>query len=166
MSKRFVFQNYWWLAFAVVVAAIAVVVKSGATDRGSLIATTLGTALSSCYFVQKQKLDELRLFNELFTNFNCRYDTMNAKLEDILAANGTIDAEPKKILVDYFNLCAEEYLFFKEGYIHPKVWQSWCRGMLYYLRNDRIRKIWDEEMISGSYYGLTVDTIEQGTAER
>jgi len=163
-ARRFLFQNYWWIAFAVIVVAIAVVLKSGATDRGGLIATTVGTALTFCYFVQKQKLDELRLFNELFTNFNRRYDAMNTKLEHIHAGMEMTDAELKIILSDYFNLCAEEFLFAKEGYVHAEVWQSWCRGMLYYLGSDRIRRTWDLEMISESYYGLTMGEIERGAA--
>jgi hypothetical protein len=89
---------------------------------------------------------------------------MNGRLEDICTGNSVDGTELKKALMDYFNLCAEEYLFFKEGYIHPQVWQSWCRGMLYYLRNSRIRQVWNEEMISDSYYGLTLLVIEQGAA--
>jgi hypothetical protein len=166
MDKHFVFRNYWWIAGAVVVAAIAVIVTSGAPGRESLIATTLATALGFCYFVQKQKLDELRLFKDLFTDFNRRYDAMNAKLEDIRAGDRRIDSEPRSTLVDYFNLCAEEYLFFKEGYIHRGVWSSWCRGMVYYLRDDRIRQVWNAEMASDSHYGLTLNTIEQDASKR
>ena len=158
-GKHFVYRNYWWIAVFVAAAAIIVVVRYGPPDRGSLIATTLGTTLTFCYFVQKQSLDELKLFNDLFTSFNRRYNAMNAKLEDIYAGKEMSDVELKKALVAYFNLCAEEYLFVEEGYIHSKVWESWCCGMVYYLGNDRIRKVWDEEMKSSSYYGLTLDTV-------
>ena len=147
------------------VAAIVVIVVSGAPGRVGLIGTTLGTALAFCYFVQKQKLDELRLFKDLFTDFNRRYDEMNEKLEDIRAGNKQNDSELRTILVDYFNLCAEEYLFFKEGYIHREAWWSWCRGMAHYLRDDVIRRVWNEEMTSDSYYGLTLHIIEQGAAK-
>ena len=67
--------------------------------------------------------------------------------------------------MEYFNLCAEEYLFFKEGYIHPEAWQSWCRGMVCYLQDDGIRGAWNEEMTLGSYYDLTLRAIEQGAAK-
>lgn len=165
MAKRFVFKNYWWIAFVVATAAIALVVTLGAPDRGSLIASTLATTLTFCYFVQKQKLDELKLFNDLFTAFNKRYDEMNAKLEEIRGGEEMDDTRLKRTLVGYFNLCAEEYLFFKEGYIHSEVWQSWCRGMLYYLQIDFIRSIWDEEMVSASYYGLTFQVVKKGSGQ-
>ncbi len=73
--------------------------------------TTLGAVLGFCFIVQKQKLEELRLFRDLFTDFNCRYDEMNEKLENILTGNQIEDSKLRKTLVDYFNLCAEEYLF-------------------------------------------------------
>jgi hypothetical protein len=77
-GKRFLFKNCLCIEFMVTVASVVVVVKSGAQDRGSLIASTPATTLTFCYFVQKQKLDELKLFNDLFTTFNKRYDEMNA----------------------------------------------------------------------------------------
>jgi hypothetical protein len=160
-GQNFMFRNYWWIASAVATVAIALVVKLRIPNRESLIASALGTALVFCYFVQKQKLDELRLFNDLFSAFNKRYDEMNAKLEEIHNGKEISEAELKKTLVDYFNLCAEEYLFFDEGYIHPKVWQSWCSGMLYYLQNERIKQVWKQEVKLGSYYGLTYDVIEK-----
>ena len=162
MGKRFVFKHYVWIAIAVAAAGIALVVTLRVPNRESLIASTLGTALAFCYFVQKQKLDELKLFNDLFSAFNNRYEVLSTKLEEIYEGEETSDTELKKTLVSYFNLCGEEYLFFDEGYIHPNVWKSWCRGMLYYLRRDRIRGAWDTEVVSGSYYGLTMDEIEQG----
>jgi hypothetical protein len=163
-AKRFVFKKYLWIAFVVTVASVVVVVKSGAQDRGSLIASTLAATLTFCYFVQKQKLDELKLFNDLFIAFNKRYNEMNAKLEEIYQGKEVGETELKQGLVGYFNLCGEEYLFFDEGYIHPKAWQSWCAGMLYYLQDERIRQFWNQEAKLGSYYGLTYNVIEKFAA--
>jgi hypothetical protein len=164
MDKYFVFRNYSWIAGAVASAAIVVIVISGASGREGLIASTLGAALGFCYFAQKQKLEELRLFKELFTEFNRRYDEMNDRLADIRKGNRHDEARAQKALVDYFNLCAEEHLFFEEGFIHRAAWRSWCRGMLYYLEDDGIRQVWDEEVGSDSYYGLTAQTIRDGAA--
>jgi hypothetical protein len=162
MNKVFIFRNYWWIAFTTSVIASAVVVESNAHDRAGLIGATVGTALGFCYFVQKQKLDELTLFKSLFTEFNNRYDKMNERLEDIRLGNQTNDSDVRKTLVGYFNLCAEEYLFYQEGFIHQAVWRSWCMGMLYYLTNERIQEIWDDEVRQDSYYGLTKGIIKAG----
>src|SRR5436190_2837771 len=39
--------------------------------------------------------------------------------------------------IDYFNLCAEEFLFQRLGYIYDEVWTSWRNGMLQYGRDPR-----------------------------
>jgi hypothetical protein len=44
------------------------------------IATVVGSLLSVAYFLQKQKLEELRLFREIFKDCNLRYDEMNDEL--------------------------------------------------------------------------------------
>jgi hypothetical protein len=105
----------------------------------------------------------LNLFKELFAEFNRRHDEMNRKLEQIRLGDANEDIGT---LVGYFNLCGEEYLFFREGYIYPEVWQAWCRGMLWYLRDDGIRTLWDDQMTLGSYYGLTFQVIEEGARDR
>jgi hypothetical protein len=164
MRKDYVFQNYWWMAAVVAAIAIVVIVLSKAPERGGLIGTTIGTALAFCYFAQKQKLDELTLFKTLFTEFNHRYDEMNDKLEDIRAGNQVDNSDLRKILVGYFNLCAEEYLFYREGFIHQAAWRSWCLGIKYYLEDERIRRIWDDEVSKDSYYGLTLEIVQAGAS--
>jgi hypothetical protein len=164
MGKRFIFRNYWWRAIAGAAIAITIILLWKAPDRTGLIGAAVGAALAFCYFAQKQNLDELRLFRELFTDFNLRYDDMNEKLEEIHAGIQIGDTNLRTILVRYFNLCAEEYLFYREGFIHRSAWRSWCLGILYYLNDERIRKIWDDEVKQGSYYGLTFELIELGSS--
>jgi hypothetical protein len=72
--------------------------------------------------------------------------------------------EDKALIVDYFNLCAEEYLFYQEGFIHRQAWRAWCRGMSGYLRRHPFKDIWNEEVKSDSFYGLTLEVIEKGAA--
>lgn len=66
--------------------------------------------------------------------------------------------------MDYFNLCAEEYLFYQEGYIHREAWRSWCRGMSWYLKRHPYRDVWNEEVRTESFYGLSLDVITAGAA--
>jgi hypothetical protein len=164
MRKDFIFRNYWWLASLIAVIAISVILALRPPERLGFIGATITTALGFCYFVQKQKLDELTLFQSLFIEFNSRYGVMNDELEDIRMVNQNIDSKQRKKIVGYFNLCAEEYLFYEEGFIHRAAWRSWCLGMNYYLADPRIRKIWDEEVTLDSYYGLTLERIEAGAS--
>ena len=90
------------------------------------------------YFVQKQKLEESQLFDRLFTRFNERYATLHPALQLAMREEGVLPQSSRDTLSAYFNLCAEEYLFYVEGRILPCVWQSWCRGMREYLNHRRI----------------------------
>ena len=122
--------------------------------------STYSTAL---YFVQKQKLEEIKLFKDLFAEFNCRYDRLNGKISDIKSKKITDSDQITKILDDYFNLCSEEYLFYKEGRIHNLVWGAWCRGIKEHLMDNIINAYWEKAQIENSYYGLTTEVIEEGT---
>ena len=129
-------------------------------NQGAAIKGIIAAALSFCYFAQQQKLAETKLFKELFTEFNNRYDAMNGKLSSI-PANIPVNEKDRQT-VTIINLCSEEYLFKKEGYIHDDVWTAWCRGMSEYFRKEPFCSIWEEEEISGSYYGLTIAIICEG----
>jgi hypothetical protein len=149
--KRVLFRNFWWvgpLAGALVVALLWRV----AADKGTLVLTVSVAVLSVAFFVQQQKLAEIQLFRQLFVDFNGRYDALNGALQRIVRDGIGSDADREAVL-DYFNLCAEEYLFFEEGYIHLRVWTAWSNGMAFYFESPTISAIWDEEA-KDSYYGF------------
>ena len=109
------------------------------------------------YFPQKQKLEEARLLKELITEFNRRYDTLNEQLAKITATTPTpLSTCQKAVVIDYFNLCAEEYLFYTLDYVQPRVWDAWQAGMKVYRQDDRIKALWQEEEQENkdSYYGF------------
>jgi hypothetical protein len=115
--------------------------------------------LSAIYFVQKQRLEEMHLFKQIFTECNKRYDELNKQLNAIAAgpAGVPLTAEEQSLLDDYFNLCAEEFLFFQTGYVLPAAWRSWRKGITCLLQSDRIRQHWERERENGSYYGLEAE---------
>jgi hypothetical protein len=125
----------------------------------NLVVTLAGGVLSILYFTQKQKVEDIRLFNELFQYFNQRYDALNDDLNDLKGTKQTrsdLCAEERQLLDSYFNLCAEEFLFYKQGYIPPQVWKSWRDGMAYYMEDPAIRDAWkrEQETQGDSYYEL------------
>ena len=96
-------------------------------------------------------------FLECFSRCNEAYAKLNGRLREPLrpsqkrehppAADGPNDA-----IVDYFNLCAEEYLMYKMGVIPEFVWRVWCDGIHARACADHIKKAWDEEK-RWDYYG-------------
>jgi hypothetical protein len=124
-------------------------------------ATTLVTGF--CYFLYSQHIQQTKLFIDLFTAFNSRYDKLNKPLNMMLVRGdgNTLRPEDVNVLYDYFNLCAEEYLYYKSGYIDSNVWESWTQGMKIFTNDDEIKRLWVHEIQSGSYYGFSLDKIAE-----
>lgn len=165
--KRWIFKHYVWTPPLCAIVIILLFFLCSAADRMTIIGTIIAIALGFFYFVQQQKLAETWLFKDLFTDFNRRYDALNDDLARIANSDPRPDAElidltDRQFIVDYFNLCAEEYLFFKQGYILPEAWKSWCTGMNFYFVREPFRGVWAQEDALGSYYGLSLDAIERG----
>jgi hypothetical protein len=114
-------------------------------------------------FLYSQHLQQSRLFKELFTEFNGRYDRLNQTLNEVRdrPSGALLNPEDRKVLYDYFNLCAEEFLFFRAGYIDKDVWRSWCNGMSQFSEDPEIRELWDAELKSSSYYGFTLSVCRK-----
>jgi hypothetical protein len=112
--------------------------------------------ISVFYFLHKQRLEEVRLFREIFSECNRRYDAMNEKLNVIIQKDITVPLsfDGKNELSDYFNLCGEEYLYFRQGFVYPDAWRAWSSGMRGILSSPRVNEYWNAEKKSESYYGL------------
>ena len=163
MTRHGLFKHYWWIALLVWAAGgIGAVFFFTTAERITLIGSITAAALGFCYFVQRQKLAETRLFKDLFTDFNRRYGAINDRLVGLMDSDEPLNPSDRQTIVDYFNLCAEEYLFFSEGYIHQAVWKSWCVGMLSYLDHEPYQSVWRKESETNSYYGLSLNAIRQG----
>jgi len=101
-----------------------------------------------------------QFFKSLFTEFNKRFDSMNDALNAIREGESTLTIEGKSkskeaIILDYLNLCAEEFLWYSKGRIECNVWKSWRKGMDFYLLNSEFSEILNKAKVEReSYYGL------------
>lgn len=164
MNRHVIFKHYWWIALLVGGLLVLLAFCFGGEQRTGLVGGSIAGALGFCYFAQQQKLAETHLFYKLFTSFNQRYDALNGPLSEMADKDTEITSEQRNLIVDYFNLCAEEYLFYQEGYVQRKVWRSWCRGMAWYLKRQPFKDVWKEEIKTESFYGLTEEAISGGAA--
>lgn len=159
--KRFVFRYYGFIALVILALGMVPLITTAGATRWQVLLGFLGGVATFVLAVQKQKMEELRLFDELFARFNRRFDEMNETLNAIRDSQGSLSEAQENQLYDYFNLCGEEYLMYVEGYIHPRVWQAWKRGMQDFRRDRRIRVLWDKELRTGSYYDLTPEVLDR-----
>ena len=136
--------------------AIATWLRFDSVHRPELLVSAIGGVAGFTYFIYRQHLDETKLFKDLFTDFNKRYDALNDGLNAIRSApiTGALSTNEKEHLFTYFNLCAEEYFFYQSGYIDRRVWESWRRGMKFFFQDPRIRELWEQDCKADSYYGF------------
>lgn len=155
--KHWFYDHHLAIAFFLVVAVFLLWARIDSLRTWSFLYPAIGAVLGLSYFVLKQHLEETRLFKELFSEFNARYDAMNERLYALCdsPADQPLTRDENMLLYDYFNLCAEEYLYFRKGYIYPEVWIAWRNGMKIFCRCPKIRDLWDKELLTGSYYGFT-----------
>ena len=135
----------------------------------NLLATAILSLMAYClsrkYSKASQRLNEDQMFHQLFRDFNQRYDQLNSSLFKIAKECKTIedlndDPQLKSDLIDFFNLCAEEYYWYKRKRIHPKVWRTWKTGMNdWYNDEPIIKKMWKEELRK---YGFDAYYLKEG----
>ncbi len=162
--KQFLYRSFWMcgpLVFLLLSGA-AIRLLPGWTPRFDVILALAGGVASAYYFLQKQHLEELQLFDRLFADFNRRYARLHDRLEHLVKERAALTGADRALLEDYFNLCAEEYFYYTCGIVDSRVWCAWCRGMLQYLDEARIAEFWRQEESSRSYYGMTREQIESG----
>jgi hypothetical protein len=94
----------------------------------------------------------MRNLFDILSEFNKRYNQINQSLvideRKMLRGNAVID---------YLNLCAEEYYFYKHGMIPHEVWICWVYGMKGFFENEDFKGAVNAELKnrkSFSYYGF------------
>lgn len=117
-------NGHWkaWLCLVVGLIAGAISFVLFAEVRETQVAIAwVGSVWAITYFLHQHELEKNRFFLELFREFNQRYDRMNDHLQTLRGASAVLSAEDRALVIDYFNLCAEEYLFYRMGYIPKNV---------------------------------------------
>jgi hypothetical protein len=160
--KYWLFDNHWAISFLLLVIVFAASVRNVALQSPSFLCPIVATILGFSYFALQQHLAEVRLFKELFSECNARYDAMSKQLHALLdaPADQRLSGEEITLLYGYFNLCAEEYLYYRKGFIYAEVWRAWLNGMAIFFENSRIRLLWEKELRSNSYFGFTTAYLQ------
>ncbi len=155
MKIRRVINDYWEIILFNPLGLILGILAFKLTESKEIFLGLLGTGVSISFGLLKYKIENDRIFLELFTDFNKKYNSFfNDKL-NIIINKEQIDKEDKAIGIDYINLCAEEYLWYYKSRIDYKVWSAWKDGMLFYFNSKNINPIVNEELNQKkSYYGL------------
>jgi hypothetical protein len=160
--KHWLYDNLLLISFFLLLVVFAAWASFDVLRSLNFLYAAVSALLGMGYFALKQNLEEIRLFKELFSQFNTRYDDMNAGLYALLDApsDQPLTREETMLLYDYFNLCAEEYLYYRKGFIYPEVWFAWQNGMKIFYSNPRVRALWEKELQTNSYYRFTTACLQ------
>lgn len=153
---------YPWLFLLLAVSVNAIAYVLAPADKALELHLPITAAVAGfVHFLYSQHNYQTQLFVSLFDKFNARYTSLNEKLNDIITrAAVDLTEQETKTLFDYFNLCAEEYLFYKSGYIDQDVWRSWLTGMKHFAGNSAVRSLWKAELCAGSYYDFSLALVD------
>jgi hypothetical protein len=127
---------------------------------GKIFLGLLGTIATLFFGSIKYRIENDKLFKELFQEFNSRYDLrFNDLINELKYDNGRkLTKDERNLIIDYLNLCSEEYLWRSRNRIPKKVWNSWKAGIKENLCIKQVEEIYKKEIssINGriSFYGL------------
>ena len=141
-------------AAATVILGLVYLVTPIGYRSGSVLVTAIGGLWALAVYLRGRHAADVRLVKELLTEFNRRYDKLGSDLQFDISKNGDFEKETELKFVRYFNLCAEEWLFWKAGYIYDPVWKAWENGMKQYAKDTRVIALWQTERATDSYYGF------------
>lgn len=131
------------------------------------IVAITGVVVTVIFQRSAKRLSNDRMMKELFTEFNQRYDQLNDHLMFLEKKNLTLleldeNQKCKAKVIDFFNLCAEEYYWYKKGRIDPKVWRAWYSGMNYWVNEvEAIRDLWLKELEANGKTSYYLDENEE-----
>lgn len=156
-------HHVWPFVLVLTVLILVVYLLLAESHDGSEVLTAaMAGLLGTVFFLHKGHAEDARFMKELFEHFNNRYDLLNGDIQQLMnEPDGPLSPAEEALLVDYFNLCAEEWVFRKLGYIYDPVWESWENGMRQYGKNKYVAQIWTRELETQSYYGFEFPVDEQ-----
>ena len=153
----------FWFAGLATVAVVIFCVLPEKFQLSQLLLSIMSGIAAFFYFLYSQHSINTDRFIKLFQEFNARYERLSDRLNALVQSNDEpfIEENNLQVLCDYFNLCAEEYLYFRTGYIDEDVWHAWLNGMRHFAKYVEVRRIWQSELDQGSYYGFSLGLVER-----
>jgi hypothetical protein len=143
----------WCIAGAVLILIVYLVIPP-ANRSSSVLLIVIAGIVGLAFYQHRRHAEDARLVKELLGDFNARYDKLSNDLQLACWRESRFEEETKLQFIKYFNLCAEEWLFWRAGFIYGPVWRAWQNGMRQYAKDDRVMAIWDSEAKTDSYYGF------------
>jgi hypothetical protein len=142
------------LVLAIVALIVALPWLPPPYQTTQVLLTAVGSLWALAFYIHGRHAEDAKFMKQLLSEFNARYDKLNDALQTAIWHGEPFTPEKKLCFIDYFNLCAEEWLFRQGGYIYDPVWTAWENGMKQYGKDERVWELWQKERATQSYYGF------------
>lgn len=153
-------KSIWtWCVVASALIVLLYIIVPSPYRSASVLLSIVGSFWALAFYLHRRQAEDARFAKDLLTEFNQRYDKIGTDLQFALSHRGDFEKETELKFVRYFNLCAEEWLYWSTGHIQDPVWRAWQNGMKQYARDNRVMAIWDEEAKTDSYYGFNFKEV-------
>ncbi|QNF34592.1 hypothetical protein HUW51_18340 [Adhaeribacter swui] len=154
-------RNIWQIILiSLIFTSIYMYIEKQVIIKIEVLITAIASLITIYLSFVKQKIEDDKVFRELFIDFNNKYSgELNDLLNKLRTQNEiTLTDKERLSIIDYFNLCSEEYLWYSKGRIPKSVWYAWQSGILENLSIPVVRNIFEDETNtetkSKSYYGF------------
>ena len=98
-----------------------------------------------------------KIMHDLFLHYNSKYNEIDDYLREVQDKDDKLIIGKNNKIIDYINLCAEEYFWFKKGLISKEIWNNWKNGIDEKLKCNKIKEVFIDECTKSektdSYYG-------------
>lgn len=159
---------HWWpVVIALLISSIfwgyhCIYWKEGLLLKPEELIKVIGGIFAFSFGMIWKLKEEAKIEKELFDKFNARYDErFNDLLNELARNRNSEESEPqiikingeekelseiKNLLIDYFNMCGEEYLWYRKGLISEIVWEEWLRGIKSHLETKVVKATLKEDL--------------------
>ncbi|WP_405377499.1 hypothetical protein [Nonlabens sp. Asnod3-A02] len=130
-------------------------------DLGPVIIAVVAICLTYRHHKHSRKITNDKMQMELHTKFSDEFEELLPNLlvliDSELPENNPIYGEDQEAINTltirkYFNLCAEEFYWYKRGRIDQEVWNSWRNGMNdFYSMSPLMQELWEDNSKNGGY---------------
>jgi hypothetical protein len=155
-------RSIWPWLISLSVCLVAAVHYLPTYRNGGLLLSAVGSLWALAFYLHGRHGEDAKFAKELMTDFNHRYGELNGDLQLAIWHDVAFPPDAELKFIDYFNVCAEEWLFAQTGYIYDFVWHAWRNGIKRYSADPRVVALWLEEKKTNSYYGFDLLDPDKG----
>lgn len=109
-------HRYWgWYLFVTILMLTVLPRLPAPYSDPQLLVGAVGGLWAFAFYMQSRHAEDARFLKDLLQTFSEKYDDINNGLQTAVRHNEPFTETERNLFIDYFNMCAEEWLFRQMG---------------------------------------------------